>query len=97
MITTAGGGPQVEVVTMVSGIFVAAGGVAAGIITALANYQKATASRTQDRRMLLLIFDALEARNALDLLPTRVQRYLRKIAGQDPDPRDDDAEDSADA
>ncbi|GAB3750025.1 hypothetical protein [Microlunatus parietis] len=84
--------------TLLTGLVVGLGGAAAGVIAALASYQKATASRTTDRSMLLIIFDTLESKGALDLLPPRVRRYLRTIAGQDSTPgSDDDAESSVDA
>lgn len=84
--------------TLLTGLVVGLGGAVAGVIAALSSYMKATESRTKDRSMLLIIFDALDAKDALHLLPVRAQRYLRAIAGRDTNREsDDDAEASADA
>lgn len=69
-------------VTLLIGLVAGIGGAASGVIAALASYMKSTEGRTKDRSMLLLIFDTLVEKKALDLLPVRVRVYLREISGQ---------------
>lgn len=84
--------------TLLIGLVAGLGGAASGVIAALASYQRSTADRTKDRSMLLAIYDALESKKALHLLPPRVRAYLKMIAGHTTKQgNDDDAETAVDA
>lgn len=86
--------------TLLTGLVIALGGTAATVITALAAYQKAIASRSEERNLLAICWDTFERHNKLDWLPPRARRRIREIVnGSDDDERrgTDDAEAPVDA
>lgn len=77
-----------------------AGGVAV-VVGALAAYQKATASRAEERGLLVIVWDSLEHHEALWMIPARARRRIAEIVRAAPaeptEEESDDAPNSADA